>query len=774
MHANYGGLLNGRLNVAREEDQQDAVVLDETQATATDEVTAETPVDAVVETPADVVAEVPAETPAVDTPADGDAFVDVVPAETGVDPSTAEATATGDVVETTLDVAAETPGEVVADTEPLADPLAETSLVDAPLEDAAAASVEPSVGETTADVTTDVDSGAVVDAGTDAGADVAADASAAATVDQGVDATGDTLAATVEETPATDGVVATTEVETPADVNVADTVEGEAAAADVEAAPVVDEVPAEAAAEVPADVNVAETPAEETPAEVAAETPADAVVETPAETVEETPADPVADAEVAAAAIPDLAVGSVVADPVAEEPDVGTVEGGATGEAGLTEEVAVNDGETNEVDQIDSSLLEEGVTEVDTDIDGVNAYDADITDMNDELDDVTDNAGKIEVAVESLRIIAQNGGLDRSGGTILNLHLQSLYANIPGMDAKSQRMSMEAFGGATMSKVDGTTLAMEEAKSNLRKILDHIVEMIQQGIEYIKEAFKKYFDESTALYVKAKKLKEQGTKTNGLPTVDSFVDNGLARALFIPGKGIRATEAASILSSEISKVMSSAEAGYAQAEVLISLIKSTGSVDAVASKIRGSFSAGDKVSAETVGINSVPDGAVVTRDRVLPGNRAVVSVYPASNNAPVSVLAASKIRLATFDTSMSPPEGAKLETLSKADAVSVANMVQRTLSYVLAFKKNMGSIDKVKGELLATVRAVAGQEGESASGLSQTDIVALAKCAAQFADQPASSFVPYALTTCRALLHYAEKSLAMHGATEAASAKAAA
>lgn len=768
MHANYGGLLNGRLKMVREEDQQDAVVLDETQPTTTDEVTTETPTDTVAEVPADVVAEVPAETAAVDTPADGDAFVDVVATDTVVDPSAAEVTATGEVAETPLDVAAETPADVVADTEPLADPLAEDPVLDAPVEDGeAAASTDATVADTTADVTTDVDSGASVDAGTDAEADAAADASAAATVaDAGVDATGDTLAETVEETPATDAVVETTDTETPADVNAADVTEGEVAVADVEGAPVVGgEAPADTTAEVPTD-----TPAEEVPP------------------VEEIPADPAADAEIASAAIPDLAVGSVVLDPVVEEPDVGTVEGGDTGEAGLTEEVAVNDGETTEVDQIDNSLLEPGVTEADTDIDGVNAYNDDVVDMSDELDDVTDVAQEIEVAVESMRIIAQNGGMDRSGGTFMNLHMQSLYKRIPGMDVKSHRVSMEAFGGATMSRVDGTTLAMEEAKGNLRKILDQIIEMIHNSIQYIKEAFKKFFDEATALYAKAKKIKEQASKITGSPTIDAFTDNGLARALFMNNGSVYAVNAADRLADETRNVLGNlVQNGYNQSEILMHVLNSSGSTDALAKNVRSLAITGDHVSAETVGIAVQAEGLVIARGKPLPGNKAVVSVYPASNNPDNITLSKISNRLATYDTSISPPEGIKLEVLNRSDIIRVIDKVMIVIGYVLAFKKNTGKIDKMKQDLVNAVKtqvdadhAVADVINNSGTGLkmepklSQTDAVALAKCSAQLIDQPASSFMPYALTTSRALLHCAEKSLAAHGATQAETAKAAA
>lgn len=740
MHSNYGGLLN-RGQIAREEDQQDAPLVDETQ-TATDEVPSEeVPADGAPaeETPvdADAVAEVPAEVAETSAVEDGVAAGDESAANASVDavmdadPATAEASGEIDG-DTPLDVPAET----------IEDAVSETPAVDAETEAAVDAALDVAVNtveETdAAGGVTEVESGAEFSAGTDEGADAAADAAATADVTDGLDATADAVA--VE--PEMDVDPATAEAdETPElDVDPALAEDGE------------EELPGEEPA---ADVTTdEETPAEESPTEQVDDgLTSDEAVETVADATQAE-----SEAEVPGA-----------------DADVGTAEGGATGEAGLTEEVAVNDGETEEVAPIADPEPDPNITEEDSDMDGVADYDADVTDMNDEMDDVVDSAQDLEVAVESLRIAADNGGLDRNGAMFMNLTIQNIYKKVPTMGTKSQRMSMEAFNGVNMSKVDATQLAMEEAKSNLRKIVDQIIEMIRKGAEFIKEALKKYFDEASSLHAKAKNLLDVVRNTKGQPTVSEIQNQALVNRLYFPGKNsVDIAEVAKVMTTQAGRLLSNTEqqAAIAIANGFAQIIAEESSFDSLYTLLNGKNKQGNAVKADMVGVSDPGEGMVMTRGVPLPGNRAIIDVSPASKKASVEDMAKIKIRLGSYDTAAAPGKDI-LPVLTVEQASMAIEAVINVLRNVINYNGQLRAIDKAKGNIIAAVKQVTtDKEGfeakhpdsQTKTMLSQNQAAALAKAAAGLVDQPAASFIPYALGVCRAMLEYSHKSLSAYGA----------
>lgn len=350
------------------------------------------------------------------------------------------------------------------------------------------------------------------------------------------------------------------------------------------------------------------------------------------------------------------------------------------------------------------------------------------------IDNTNDVLTKLEVATEHLLpTIIQNGGLDRNGAAVLNWALEGLYERV-GLPGKSNGLAVESYG-STMSKVDATTLSMEEAKANAGEIWGKLVELWEKAMAHIAELWNKYFDSATKLRARAEQVKKSATSANGQaksktitsPTAKEITLNRKAdikAAVQRLGQG--ATELENFM--KISKDEA--------AELLKAL--TSGKTEALKYEIPNGFAVVDPAR---VGMPQPEEGMALYSSKFeMPGNKCLVLIAPSEpQSAPASLLARTASRYGAFDSSFKPGDDLPLVMLSPAELAKAAEDLARVADAALKYKEVQGEIDSTRKQAIAKAKEMikGGQANDSL-----TDMVkACLAVASQFGPITAAAFV---------------------------------
>lgn len=508
------------------------------------------------------------------------------------------------------------------------------------------------------------------------------------------------------------------------------------------------------------------------------------VVETPPEGA----TDATPDLEEPAAEVPsDAAAIVAAADTLVVDGDVAT-DGGAT----LSEDGEIDNGDMSEGEaftfddpelggeelppaaDIPPAQLGESADSIEADMVDVTETAAEVDDMNKEIETKAEVVDELEAVVESMRIAIGCGGVDNVGGIFLKNHVDSLYKRA-GIPVNANSIATESFGDAA-NRVGNNTYAMETIKETARNLWDGLIQLIQKGIQFIKDQFRQFFDAAAKLKARAEGLARQAAAVKGEAKEKTFKNDKLASTLHINGKMPNAAQSAKDLAQDAGL--------YLKAHVQVGIDYARGVVSGLN---QGNLSAlenmrpvkdGQATDAAQVGVADPGEGMLVLRHRPLPGNRAVIQVQPDDNTGDPELLAKMYTKLATYDTSLQVPGDLDIPVLSVQDAAIVALTVKRIADQVLAFKSKFQEIDKLKSDIISVAKKQAAKANDPSNApatsenprMSEQTARSMARAAARMVDQPAQSLMPYLLNTGVSFLNLVELSMKQY-AVQAPAAK---
>lgn len=447
----------------------------------------------------------------------------------------------------------------------------------------------------------------------------------------------------------------------------------------------------------------------------------------------ETPAGEPPAAEPAPAATSDAAVEGAVAAAGAEGAEVVNVD---------PEPVATEVATTLEpgTDGLEAALImmNEGV---------VKAEDNEIA-----IENTTEVLEKLDVATEHLLpTIIQNGGLDRNGAAVLSWALEALYERV-GLPATSNGLAVESFG-SIMSKIEATTLSMEEVESKASEIWTKLVELWEKACEHINKLWNQFFDTATKLQARAEKVAGTAGTVKG-NAKNKAITSPLGAQLSLAGKVD--VKAAVVKLIEYAKGMNESMATTATeaGEMLKGL--NEGKVDALKYAIPNGFAAVDPAR---VGMPQPADGlAIYAQKYEAPGNKVLVIVAPAEPKAATpEQLARTAARMATFDSGKKAVDGQQIPVLSPSDLAQVAKQVAELANICLSYKSAQANLDKLRKDAIAKAKEMI-KAGTASDSLTST-----AKGCMALASQFGPIVSSYLLTTGASAIQMVETQLKEYG-----------
>lgn len=402
---------------------------------------------------------------------------------------------------------------------------------------------------------------------------------------------------------------------------------------------------------------------------------------------------------------------------------------------------------------------------------GAENLESELLEVADAQDDVEAEEDTIEEAddtieaLESIRIdlkaALEEGGLTRSGASLLQKQLDRHYDRV-GLRVQRSTPAMESFGGS-QTRVQATKLAMESVGENIKKVWDSIVAALKRSIDWIVNLFQKIFASYEKIEERAKALAEKASKTDGEAkgTIDL---PRLVKALHLGGKVPADASGAQALQAVAEGLFK----GYAQAVKKIDDL--AGSIEKATkgeevswpelSKELGEAVMADglaEVSAKQEGFD-VGEGTLVLRSRELPGGKAAIVILPQDEKN------TGGIKAGVFEFSPKAGEGeGDCPVLAPKVAQEVAEIVGKIASEAKGRKGDLDKAKAVKNRLVKAANAL-GKSDAGSSKAAKDGILGASK----LVDQPFASFNIYGLNTSKALLDQVEMSLKkVGGAAEA-------
>jgi hypothetical protein len=454
---------------------------------------------------------------------------------------------------------------------------------------------------------------------------------------------------------------------------------------------------------------------------------------------------------------------------------------------GIVARLAVEDIENNAVvvgEEPVAAPVEAGADSVEAELVEVNSDIVEVAQDEAIVDDAAEAVDELEETAVALESIAANGGLDRNGARVLNLHLASINRRL-GYPDNHKTMSVESFGG-TADKVSSTKLAAESIADKAKELWGKIVEMFRSAVQAIVNVWNRLFDGATKLKARAENL-TKAANTAKAAGGGTFENQTLAANLSIGGV-VDVKKAAAAVVHEASFLQAMTKASVQFAEQATRLIESgdTGLLTQLTQSVQGPATQGfAKVSdPASVGMAAPGEGLELMKSEELPGNKAVVAIVPVAG-ATAAALGKVGYKLGTFDASKKVAEKNELPVLSSGDIEAIAKQVAQAADHLLSYKSAQKEAEAVAKKVIAlaekkakeTVRAEAGADAgvvdkAKAAGkalLAGSDERAIAKAAMSTVVNAAPPLAAFALNAGGYVLQYGEQSLKAAGKkTEAA------
>ena len=407
---------------------------------------------------------------------------------------------------------------------------------------------------------------------------------------------------------------------------------------------------------------------------------------------------------------------------------------------------------------------------------------SDIVDMGaDEAvtDEATDIVDELEVAAESLRDIAANGGLDRNGARVLALYQASLNARL-GLPKTARGFSPEAFGG-TNTRAGQTTLAAEGFADQAKELWGKIVEMFRNALKAIVAVWNRIFDGATRMKARAEKLGVSAdAMPAGSPTSPTFESPKLAEGLHINGSVdvVAASKAVLAEASIVTAITKAAVVFAAQATAIIETGDAAKLSEAAKAAHAPTASGFTKVAdAASVGVAAPGEGLELFKGDALPGNKAIIATVP-TEGANAAAVGKTGYKLGAFDTSKKVADNFKMKTLSKEEIKGVAKTIGDAATLVLGFKSAQKEAEAAANKVIAAAEKKANEASKDAEGkavegaMSGADARALAKGAMNSVVNAAPPLAAFTLNAGGYCLQAAEQSIKQYGKAKAPAAEA--
>jgi len=188
------------------------------------------------------------------------------------------------------------------------------------------------------------------------------------------------------------------------------------------------------------------------------------------------------------------------------------------------EDAAEAEAEVLENEQLETELLE------------AQAEEQEIHEMDDAMEDAEGALDDHQELIESLEMIAQDGGMNRQAARFYQLSRKSIYGRL-GIRVTTESFAMEAFDDVA-TRVVATVRSLEEEKSNFRKFLEGTKKFLLDLFEKIQNFILKILDTNNAVRKRAEKLvsKLDGASFEG--TLSEAQQKRLGKYFVVEGKTV--------------------------------------------------------------------------------------------------------------------------------------------------------------------------------------------------------------------------------------------
>lgn len=383
------------------------------------------------------------------------------------------------------------------------------------------------------------------------------------------------------------------------------------------------------------------------------------------------------------------------------------------------------------------------------------------------VDNAVEVAEEMEIAVESLRIAAANGGLDRNGAQMF-ANQKAAWAKRLDAPKSQGQLSIESFG-ATGGRAGQTTLTHEEEEKNLRSLYDTIAAFLKSLMDKVVALWNRLFDGATKLKERADKLK--AGKFDGEPAAKTFNNPTLAKALHIAGK-VDVVNDLTVLNALAEAVQPLVNTMMTFGDAIGKAIEA-GNAEEVAEmtalmKMPGSSETKVTDPAQ-IGLSNPGEGLEMFKGMELPGNKTMVAIRATQANAKL----AGKVgyRLGTFDTSKKVDEKLEMPVLAPADISKVAETISKLAGHVLSFKATQSKVEGETKKILASAQKKAKASADANTGNAGVDVDSV-RGVLRSITTLGPVLTNYLVSAGGAAIQYAEQSAKQYGGKAAAPAAA--
>jgi hypothetical protein len=423
--------------------------------------------------------------------------------------------------------------------------------------------------------------------------------------------------------------------------------------------------------------------------------------------------------------------------------------------------------------------VEAGADSVEAELVEVNSDIVEVAQDEAIVDDAAQAVDELEETAVALEEIAANGGLDRNGARVLNMHLASINRRL-GYDESYGTLSKESFGG-TADKVASTKLAAESIAEKAKELWGKIVEMFRSAVQAIVNVWNRLFDGATKLKARAENLAKAAADTKGEAASQTFENQTLATNLAIGGT-VDAKRAADAVAREAAELPALSKANVAFAETVLKALEQGGSVEAVvqAAGLNGGLAShfAKVADAASVGLADPGEGLELAKSAELPGNKAIIAIV-AGTDAKPGALGKCGYKLGMFDASKKVADKTQLKVLPTAEVQAIAKTIVAAADHLLSYKSAQKEAENIAKKVIAAAekKAREGAQAEAANAdgkmnqvkegakamLAGSDERAIAKGAMGSVISSVPPLAAFALNAGGYVLQYGEQSLKQYG-----------
>ena len=220
-------------------------------------------------------------------------------------------------------------------------------------------------------------------------------------------------------------------------------------------------------------------------------------------------------------------------------------------------EGAPTDGEAEEVKDAEDAAEAEAEAEVleneqlETELLEAQAEEQEIHEMDDAMEDAEGALDDHQELIESLEMIAQDGGMNRQAARFYQLSRKSIYGRL-GIRVTTESFAMEAFDDVA-TRVVATVRSLEEEKSNFKKFFEGTKKFLMDLFEKIKNFILKILDTNNAVRKRAENLSKKLDKASFEGTLSEAQQKRLGKYFVVEGKTVSLSEAEAYTIKECDK-----------------------------------------------------------------------------------------------------------------------------------------------------------------------------------------------------------------------------